>query len=586
MILFVLFASPSAKAGVIRLDPDSQKSTMVSGPIDVFVDSDNTAELIEVTSEKSGQFQAQSIDSPLNTNKASSVWIRLQLQSVSKSPQAWRLTIPLPYLDRVEFFSRNDDDKSWRSQVAGDTIAVSRWTRQGMYPDFDVRLNDTEVHTVYLRIRNYKPVTVSFGLTPDQVRDSRAQLEYTALGIVMGTLIMLAAHCAFNYLQSQNRADAWCAAYTGLLAFVIAAYTGLGALWLWPNSPTWADYSNTVLPILAVGSSVLFVRYASAMQTRLPKWDKALFLFAALSVPLDLLILLIDRDTVDDINSAYTAISPIVVLLATMMGWRRGLNTGKWLFLAYTPMGIIICLVSLQTFGFASGFWELRYLVTLGTALTAPLLMHALNVRTRDRKELAERAESLETQDALTGLLNIEQFQQQISDAVERSRSEREPSAIVLVEVVNYPQLRAILGEQGAEQCLLRAVVKLHRVLRDVDPAGRVAAARFGLILDGVNNRQSVNERMVRLIASGLIPLPGLKPEATLHFHAVAVMLHEQTPNPVTVLADLGEVLSNMSSRTRRPIRFIEPAMTIPAPLLGSDDFNTSGSGDIPTYKS
>jgi hypothetical protein len=70
---------------------------------------------------------------------------------------------------------------------------------------------------------------------------------------------------------------------------------------------------------------------------------------------------------------------------------------------------------------------------------------------------------------------------------------------------------------------------------------------------------------MVSLVASGLIPRPGLKPEVTLQFHMACVLLSETIPDPRTILDQLENVVENMSPRTRRPIRFLEPLHTVPA---------------------
>jgi diguanylate cyclase (GGDEF)-like protein len=227
-------------------------------------------------------------------------------------------------------------------------------------------------------------------------------------------------------------------------------------------------------------------------------------------------------------------------------------------------------------------WWQARYVLVLAVAITVPLLQQALHTRIRERRETEERAKALPTQDALTGLLTASLFLQQVEQAVARARHDREPSAIVLVDVVNFKFLRESYGDAVAEQCLLRAAVKLHRVLRDVDPAGRLDSARFGLVLDGVHDRQALTERMVRLIASGLIPLPGLKPEVTLQFHVACLLLNEVIPEANSVLEELGNVLEGISPRTRRPIRFLEPPHTQPV-SLSSMHSRHGASSEMPT---
>jgi len=63
------------------------------------------------------------------------------------------------------------------------------------------------------------------------------------------------------------------------------------------------------------------------------------------------------------------------------------------------------------------------------------------------------------------------------------------------------------------------------------------------------------------------MPLKGLKHEVTLQFHAAAVLLREKLLEPDALMQALSDRLANMSSRTRRPIRFIEPEATVQMPL-------------------
>ena len=134
--------------------------------------------------------------------------------------------------------------------------------------------------------------------------------------------------------------------------------------------------------------------------------------------------------------------------------------------------------------------------LTLTVAASVPALVYALGRATHDRKEIAARAEHLPTQDALTGLLTPGAFQSHLEDAYQRAISGREPVALVLVTVVNHEHIRSSMGDPIAEQCLLRAVIKLHRVLRDVDPAARVGSARFAMLMEGVASARDIDKAL------------------------------------------------------------------------------------------
>ena len=96
---------------------------------------------------------------------------------------------------------------------------------------------------------------------------------------------------------------------------------------------------------------------------------------------------------------------------------------------------------------------------------------------------------------------------------VARSKRYKDPAAVVYIKLVNYSYIKKTWGVAVAEQSLLRSVIKLRRLLRDVDTVGRTDEAVFGLILEGVSERMVVTGLAARLIAAGLMPLKGLKPE-------------------------------------------------------------------------
>jgi GGDEF domain-containing protein len=139
---------------------------------------------------------------------------------------------------------------------------------------------------------------------------------------------------------------------------------------------------------------------------------------------------------------------------------------------------------------------------------------------------------------------------------VGRAQRYQEPAAVVYIELVNYRYIKKTWGTAVAEQSLLRSVIKLRRILRDVNTVGRIDEARFGLILEGVATRTPVTELSARLIAAGLMPLKGLKPEVVLQFHVAGVLLSERLGSHEAISTALADLLHSMAARTRRPIRF------------------------------
>jgi diguanylate cyclase (GGDEF)-like protein len=494
------------------------------------------------------------------------LWIRLRLMRTVGSTEPWLLNIPTPYLDTVTLYQQQAD-KHWVTSTAGDNLPQAQWQRRGLYPEFALDLPPGVVQEVFLQIRNYKPLSFPLRLATAQARETQRLLENCALGLVLGMLLTMVTLSTIRYLEHNNLFDIQAAAYSLLVVITLAQINGLLNAVLWTAWPEWADYASSIFPLLAVGAGLLFVRQLYGLGTQHPRLHKALGVIGWLTLASMAGYVMLDRILASDLGLLALLLATSAGLVATIVSWRSGSPLGAWLLAAYVPQLLCVLWLVAEAMGVVPARWEMRYLLSLSVALAVPTLVFALSRATHDRKEVAVRAEQLPTQDALTGLLTAQAFQGHIEEAYERAVVQREPVALVLVNVTNLDRIRATMGDTTAEQCMLRAVIKLHRVLRDVDTAARVDTARFAILLEGASSRQALTERLVKLVASGLVPLQGLEPQVTLQFQAACVLLQENPLAPAQVLADLSEVLGQISPRTRRPIRFLEPIPTQAAAL-------------------
>jgi len=567
LLCALLTCAAGAHAGTGFVLQEHSSNNRLDGTLYYLVDAGGHSTIQDMARQNRASFSPTSTERSLPLHGDSSVWVRFSLErGTDNTGMAWTLHLPLPYLDYAALY-QPDGKGGWNRQAAGDTIAVEDWFRPFLYPDFDLQLPANGPVEVYLELRNFKPTLTPIFVVPENRRDSQRELEHLLMGGLFGTLIMLVGVCTIHYVQSHSADDGWYTLYAAFMVIVVACMTGLSGLWLWPRSPAWSNYTHLAMPIFGLSATLLFVRQITSLDAGFPRLSQTLYAAAGFGIPIALLGLAIDRGIADLFNGAYLAISPVLLLVATIQTWRRGHAIGRWLTLGFAPMGLVVLYIALQLLQIIPAWWASRYLMVVTVALAVPLLQQALHLRVRERREAQERANAVQSQDALTGLLTRPLFEAQVERAIQRARQHREPSAIVMVEIVNYSYLKESYGDAIAEQCLLRAAVKLHRVLRDVDPAGRVDTAHFGLVLDGVASRQALTERMVRLVASGLIPLPGVRPEVTLQFHISCALLTEIVPDKRTILPELADLLHRMSPRTRRPIRFLEPSPTQPAGL-------------------
>ncbi len=554
-------SSGSTPAGgeVIVLN-DRASSLQISSDVSSWIDEGSHASIEQVVAGLA-KFTPQPALTRYPLNKFDTLWIRLKVQRTHASTALWTLNVPLPFVDGVTLYQA-DVPGRWTAQMAGDLLAQTEWHKRGLYPDFAFQLPDTAPREIYLQVRNFKQLAVPIRIASAPQRESQRQLELLGLGLMLGVLLSLAALSMLRYLEHRQSIDGWAALFGLLIAATIAQITGVLNAFFWGVLPELGNYASHTMPVLAVGSTLLFVRNIFVLHVHFHRFDRFLSTVGWGTIASVLAFAVMDRFIADRVCAMVMIFATLVGLGATFLSWYNGSTVGRWLMLALLPQFFALTYMLGETVGLVPLMWQMRYVTSMGVAITIPVLLYALSQLTHDRRELVVRANHLPTQDALTGLLTPEVFQTHLEDAVQRAIDHREPLALVIVQVTNHDHIRQAYSDTTAEQCLLRAVVKVQRILRDVDPAGRVGTAQFGLLMEGVNTRQALTERMVKLVGSGLIPLPGLVPEVTLHFQAACVLLHENPVPPERVLVDLRDLLAGMSPNTRRPIRFLEAAPT------------------------
>ncbi|MET0310425.1 MAG: 7TM diverse intracellular signaling domain-containing protein [Burkholderiaceae bacterium] len=523
-----------------------------------WVDPTGSATIAQVAGGKGAAFVQEDSAAIHSIGPKAALWLQFRVTRTSAASRDWLIEFPIPLLDAVTLWQR-DAAGQWTAQSAGDTLPVAGWPETGRYPFFRLDLAPGQVREFYVQVRHVTPLSLPVRFATQVHHDTRQQLEYLALGVVFGALFFLIVSCAAQSRVYRDRAYAWYAVYAGLTTLAVAAYTGIAAHILWPWSGYWADTSQGCLALLAGSAALLFVRQLAGTNVRQRRMDGVMKTLGLLGIPLAVAYVLVDRQVGLVFLGGYLIVASCMNVVAAALAWRRKDVVGLWMLGAYAPLAASVFLVVLRIFGVIGASWWTQYAVVAAMALEVPLLLIALNIRSRERHGTEIREQALATQDALTGLLSPYLFRDRLRQVLARFRRDRSAAAVVFIDLVNFQHIRASHGQGVAEQNLLRCVIKLRRLLRDVDTIARVGDARFGLIMEGVSARAVVTDRAARLIAAGLMPLPGLKPDVTLQFHIAAILLGEHTSAPDDVTAALAEVLGSMSPRTHRPIRFIDP---------------------------
>lgn len=571
LVLLMAVAGNSALAGaVVTLDVAGTPRDVAAQSYWWFETNAQASIADVVATPSAAQFVQNGHDKTYRLTEDKRLWIRMDVQRPPDAPVQWAVIVPVSFLDSVTLY-QNDGKGGFSAQKAGDRIAVSQWPERARYPTFRVNLAQG-VQTLYLQIQSSTPVSVPVVMAKDSEANHYSQMGYLMLGILCGALLLLAVACGVQGYFYRDVVYTSYGAYVLLMLLAIACYSGVGAQFMWPESPWWADNSQGLMAAMTAGAAMFFVHNITGVAVYAPRWSLGLLLLSVLCVAFGLLFIVAPRSVGVAALALYVTTCAIFGMWAAYNCWNRGDRVGLWLMAAYAPLAVMAVLTLLRAVGVSSMQWIVQWGIVTALLFEVPLLMTALHMRTRERHNAQTREEAMSTHDALTGLLTAPIFEDRLRQCVMRARRHREDAAIVLLDLVNYSQIFKSHGAPVAEQSMLRAVIKLRRVLRDVDTACRVSESRFGLILEGIHTREAVTQTAARLIAMGLMPLKGLQPEVTLQFHVAAVVLREHIDDSDHLVEQISGVLNRMSRRTRRPIRFVEPLQSNPMALDGQDD--------------
>jgi GGDEF domain-containing protein len=539
-------------------------SQELEGEVQAWIEDGRQAS-VEKVADGAGHFSAHPVAQTYDFSGNNTVWVKLPLARSPQDPTEWVLDVPVPFLDSLSLFQRNAAGQ-WTEQQSGDRLAHRDWTRQTLVPSFRLVWNGNATQEAYLRIRNYSPAYVPIRISAESRFESRQAAELMVMGWVAGLLITLSLVSLLRYYEHRYRGDLGAMVYGFLATLTILQINGVLNMSLWQDLPVVANYGSKLIATIGVGGSLLYLRQLYALSIHYHRFDKLLGGTGLAAIGLALVLLVLDPASANVLESSVFVFATVIGLTAAVLTWRAGSPIWQWMMLATVPQALCVLWLSAETVGLVLPHWETRYVTSFCVALSVPVLSYALRKVTRDRKDRALRAQQLDKQDALTGLLKRDVFDVHLNQALQRVRESQEAVALVVVSLVNHGQIVSKYGGTIGEQCELRAVVKLHRVLRDVDPASRIGMGRFALLLEGVQSRDVLNARMVKLIASGLTPLPGLYPEVPLHFHAACVLLQQQPIDALNAIDELTALLETIAPGSRRPIRYIEAAATMPYP--------------------
>ena len=477
---------------------------------------------------------------PITSGQA--VWIRF---TVPPAPDAerWYLEVPYPSINRASLFTL-DSAGQWGEQKSGDLVPVSNWPVPHRHPLLPIAVS-AEVPTSYLlRLEN----GLSFGAPINFLSESHLnrseQRASLILGIFFGLVGLSAVVSALSALWLLDSAYGYYAATATLMGLTQANVTGIAGLHLWPDSPGWSDMSTTVLPILELTASLMFISAAVSMPERSARLQRLFVGISLLGLFTALAVALITIDYRVRFLMSYTLLSQLLAVSALVWAWRRGDRFAPWLIAGFVPVALGTATLLARKVGWLPISFLTQHGPQIGVALQLPILMVILMLRSQQHRENKRRILGLDRVDPATGLINGHVFAERLIRMMARSERLKQQSAVMLIDILNTDQIERDYGRKTADELPLRVAERLLSTAREIDSAARLSERRFGMLVEGPFDAEDAGALGPRVVARCLMPYKGLHIDCVAQVRVAYALVPHQGTHAQSLLTRLEERLA------------------------------------------
>ena len=481
-----------------------------------------------------------------------SMWVRFNVPPAPDN-ERWYLEVPYPSIDRASLYTL-DGAGQWEEQRAGDLVAVNKWPVPHRHPLLPIALSAEVPSNYLLRLENGHPFSAPLQFISEGRLSYSEQRVSLILGIFFGLTGLAALISALGAVSLRDTAYGFYALCVTLLALTQATVTGIAGLHLWPAWPGWSDVATSVLPMLTVSATLLFISAAVALPERSRRLHWLMVGQAALGALTAVLLALLPA------ASRMGVFIPIMLnlqfsgMLVMGWAWRRGDRFAPWLMLAYVPVLVAAGWTMARNAELVPIGFLTQHGMQLGVALHLPIVMLVLMLRSQHRRENIRRIQGLDRVDPATGLINGHVFAERLIRMIARSQRLRHQSAVMIIDLVNSEQVQRDFGRKAADELPLHVAERLLSTAREIDSAARLSERRFGMLVEGPFNAEDAGTLGPRIVARCLMPYKGLHVDCVAQVHVAYALVPHQGSNAQGLLTQLEERLASAPAEGKRAV--------------------------------
>ncbi|MCY4045775.1 MAG: GGDEF domain-containing protein [Cellvibrionales bacterium] len=142
-----------------------------------------------------------------------------------------------------------------------------------------------------------------------------------------------------------------------------------------------------------------------------------------------------------------------------------------------------------------------HWMVNYSSLIGLMFVFNTLNSRLkRERDNERKKFQHLASHDPLTNLANRLQFDENLSDSLNRSDQTQKISALFYIDLDGFKPINDSYGHEAGDMVLKEIGLRLKASLRSMDTVARLGGDEFGIILEDINNIDHISDLAKKIL--------------------------------------------------------------------------------------
>lgn len=446
---------------------------------------------------------------------ASAWWVRLEVENNRAEPIAWILEFMHNMTDFVDAYQLSDEGIITQIALGDHRPFIDRPLPSETF-SFPFLTESAQHNTIYLRLK-YQPAGIINIYQEISTPEAYSQAQHSKaiwLGGFLGAILLVILYNLFAAVSIREAFYVWYLLYASAATIMYLSLSGLGARYLWGNSPILSD----AIPFAGLTLSTLFaIQFSRSFlntQHHAPRIDRLLMMLMAL-IGCSIMLLVFNMRV---LALNLLLVAGLLVGLLPLMGgwlWYQGHKIARGYTLAWSIWSLAIISGILRFKGILptdpTGINMTRFGWILEAILLSFVMADRINIlrsqkhdaeererlasakskeeletkvleRTHELEGYRQQAEELARKDSLTGLLNHRSFFERGHEEVNRAIRYEQPLSVLMLDIDRFKAVNDSFGHAAGDEVIKAVANILTSVLRESDIKARIGGEEFAVV--------------------------------------------------------------------------------------------------------